>query len=125
MVARFGGDEFAVLQDDIADTGNVEALAVKIGGAIAAPFGIGGNQVQTTVSIGIAPYRSDVAGVDAIMMMADLALYRAKNDGRNQFRFHIAELDEQTRDRMIIAEELRHAVIRELNDTYGVGISAR
>ncbi|HEY5216288.1 MAG TPA: EAL domain-containing protein, partial [Pseudolabrys sp.] len=112
MVARFGGDEFAVLQDNIADTGNVEALAVKIGEAIAAPFGIGGNQVQTTASIGIVPYRSDVAGIDAIMMMADLALYRAKNDGRNQFRFHIAELDEQTRERMIIAEELRHAVKR-------------
>jgi diguanylate cyclase (GGDEF)-like protein/PAS domain S-box-containing protein len=112
MVARFGGDEFAVLQDNIADTGNVEALAVKIGEAIAAPFGIGGNQVLTTASIGIVPYRSDVAGIDAIMMMADLALYRAKNDGRNQFCFHIAELDEQTRERMIIAEELRHAVKR-------------
>ena len=112
MVARFGGDEFAVLQDDIADTGNVETLAAKIGEVLAAPFAIDGNQVQTTASIGIVPYRSDVAGVDAMMMKADLALYRAKNEGRNQFRFHVAELDEQTQERMIIGEELRHAIKR-------------
>ena len=62
MVARFGGDEFAVLQDDISDIASVEALAAKIGDALAAPFAIDGNQVQTTASIGIVPYRGDVDG---------------------------------------------------------------
>jgi diguanylate cyclase (GGDEF)-like protein len=112
MVARFGGDEFAVLQDDIGDTANVEALAAKIGEAISALYAIDGNQVHTTASIGIVPYGSDVAGADVMMMKADLALYRAKNDGRNQFRFHVAALDEQTRERMVIGEELRHAIKR-------------
>jgi len=112
MVARFGGDEFAVLQDDIADTGSVETLAAKIGEVIAAPYAIEGNQVSTSASIGIVPCCSDIATVDAMMMKADLALYRAKNEGRNQFRFHVAELDEQTRERMIIGEELRHAIAR-------------
>jgi diguanylate cyclase (GGDEF)-like protein/PAS domain S-box-containing protein len=110
MVARFGGDEFAVLQDDISDTVSVETLAAKIGKVIAAPFEIDGNQVQTSASIGIVPYRGDVEDVDAMMMKADLALYRAKNEGRNQFRFHVAELDERTRERISIGEELRHAV---------------
>ena len=110
MVARFGGDEFAVLQDDIADTINVETLAAKIGEAISALYAIDGNQVHTTASIGIVPYGSDIAGADVMMMKADLALYRAKNDSRNQFRFHVAKLDEQTRERMVIGEELRHAV---------------
>ena len=63
--------------------------------SLAAPFTIDGNQIHTTVSIGIVPYRSDIAGVDAMMMKADLALYRAKNEGRNRFRLHVAELDER------------------------------
>ena len=112
MVARFGGDEFAVLQDDIENIADIETLAAKIGEIIAAPFVIEGNQVQTTSSIGIVPYRGDVATVDVMMMKADLALYRAKNEGRNQFRFHVAELDKQTQERMIIGEELRHAIER-------------
>jgi len=112
MVARFGGDEFAVLQDDIASTTDVEALAAKIGDVLAMPYAIESNQVETTASIGVVPYRGDIADVDAIMMKADLALYRAKNEGRNQFRFHVAELDDQTRERMIIGEELRHAIAR-------------
>ena len=118
MVARFGGDEFAMLQDDIADIGNVETLAAKIGEVLAAAFAINGNQVSTSASIGIVPYRSDIAGVDAMMMKADLALYRAKNDGRNQFRFHVLELDKQTQERMIIGEELRHAIKRDEFELY-------
>jgi diguanylate cyclase (GGDEF)-like protein/PAS domain S-box-containing protein len=118
MVARFGGDEFAVLQDDIEDSANVETLAARIGEILAAPFTIEGNQVQTTASIGIVPYRSDVATVDVMMMKADLALYRAKNEGRNQFRFHVAELDKQTQERMIIGEELRHAIERDELELY-------
>jgi diguanylate cyclase (GGDEF)-like protein/PAS domain S-box-containing protein len=112
VVARFGGDEFAVLQDDIEDIINVETLAAKIGEVISAIYAIDGNQVHTTASIGIVPYGSDVIGVDAMMMKADLALYRAKNDGRNQFCFHVAELDEQTQEHMAIGEELRHAIKR-------------
>ncbi len=113
MVARFGGDEFAVLQVDIGeDSSAAEALARKIGGAIERPFAIGDNQITTSVSIGVVPYRGDIADTDAIMMKADLALYRAKNEGRNQFRFHVAKLDEETRERIMITEDLRHAVER-------------
>ena len=82
MVARFGGDEFAVLQDDVASDSDVEALAVKIGHAVAEPYTIDGNQIMTSASIGLVPYRSDIGGPDAMMMKADLALYRAKNEGR-------------------------------------------
>jgi diguanylate cyclase (GGDEF)-like protein/PAS domain S-box-containing protein len=119
MVARFGGDEFAVLQADIGgDSAAIEALADKVRNAIGRPYTLGDNQVTTSVSIGVVPYRSDIAGTDAIMMKADLALYRAKNEGRNQFRFHVAELDDETRERMMITEDLRHAVERNELELY-------
>ncbi len=112
LVARFGGDEFAVLQEDMVDDGSVELLATKIGEAIAAAYRIGGNQVHTTASIGVVPYRDDVEGPEAIMMKADLALYRAKDEGRNQFRFHVAELDRQVHERVMIGDDLRRAIER-------------
>jgi diguanylate cyclase (GGDEF)-like protein/PAS domain S-box-containing protein len=112
MVARFGGDEFAILQDDVSDAGQIEALASKISEAVARPYSIGGNRVFTSASIGVVPYRGDIDGVDSMMMKADLALYRAKNEGRNRYSFHVAELDDETRERILIGEDLRHAVTR-------------
>ena len=110
MVARFGGDEFAVLQEHTDDLAAIEILAAKIGKVLSSAYTIDGNVVSTTVSIGIVPYRSDIAGADDMMMKADLALYRAKNGGRNKFSLHVAELDEQTRKRILTGEQLRHAI---------------
>jgi diguanylate cyclase (GGDEF)-like protein/PAS domain S-box-containing protein len=118
LVARFGGDEFAVLQDDITDVGNMEVLATKIGDSLAAPYSIDGNQMHTTASIGVAPYCADVATPEGMMMKADLALYRAKAGGRNQFRFHVAELDRQVRERVRIGEDLRLAIERAEFELY-------
>jgi diguanylate cyclase (GGDEF)-like protein/PAS domain S-box-containing protein len=112
MVARFGGDEFAVLQDDVCDPGSIERLADKIGETVSQPYQLGSNQISTSASIGVVPYSRDIANTDAMMMKADLALYRAKNEGRNRFRFHVSALDDETRERMIISEDLRHAVER-------------
>src|SRR5665213_2013603 len=110
LVARFGGDEFAVLQDGMTDVASAEHLAIKIGEAIAAPCLIGGNQVHTTVSIGVVPYADDESNVQSMMMKADLALYRAKDAGRNQFRFHDAELDGRVHERVQIGNDLHQAI---------------
>lgn len=118
LVARFGGDEFAVLQDDIADVACVETLATKIGDCLAAPFFIAGNQVHASASIGVVPFCADMETPEVMMMKADLALYRAKDEGRNQFRFHVAELDRQARERVTIGEGLRLAIERDEFELY-------
>ena len=112
VVARFGGDEFAVLQSDATDLTAAGALAAKIGNILGEPYSIEGNDIHITASIGVSRYTSDVTGVDAMIIQADLALYRAKEDGRNCFRFHNADLDHKIQERVIIAEELRGAIDR-------------
>jgi diguanylate cyclase (GGDEF)-like protein len=112
VIARFGGDEFAILQSDVVEHAAAGALAAKIGQLIAQPFMIEGNEVHVSASIGIARYGADVARPDEMMIQADLALYRAKEDGRNCYRFHSDDLDRQVQERVIIAEELRGAVDR-------------
>ncbi len=112
VVARFGGDEFAILQSHAEDFAASGALAAKIGKILAAPYVIEGNEVHLSASIGISRYTPEVAGPDAMMIQADLALYRAKEDGRNCFRFHSADLDRRVQERVVIADELRGAIDR-------------
>lgn len=113
LVARFGGDEFAVLQEDIPSLASAEQRAIKIKNVLAVPYMLDGNQVRATASIGIVPYTKEIESADAMMMKADLALYRAKDEGRNQIRFHVSELDRAVRERVEISEDLRRAVGRD------------
>jgi diguanylate cyclase (GGDEF)-like protein len=112
VAARFGGDEFAILQSDVDDLAAAGDLAGKIGRLVAEPYFVDGSEVHISASIGISRYTPDVAGPEAVMIQADLALYRAKEDGRNCFRFHNSDLDREVQERVIIAEELRGALSR-------------
>jgi diguanylate cyclase len=112
VVARFGGDEFAILQSDTDDLAGAGTLASAIRQLIAEPYRIEGSDVHVTASIGISRYTPEVAGPDAMMIQADLALYRAKQDGRNCYRFHSADLDREVQERVVIADELRGAAER-------------
>ena len=112
LIARFGGDEFAVLQSDVEDLEAAGTLAGKIGNVIGEPYVIEGNEVHISASIGISRYAPEVTAPDAMMIQADLALYRAKEDGRNCYRFHSVDLDRQVEERVTIADELRGAIDR-------------
>jgi diguanylate cyclase (GGDEF)-like protein len=112
VVARFGGDEFAILQSDAADLTAAGALASKIGNLLAEPYSIAGNEVHISASIGISHYTPDAVGPDAMIIQSDLALYRAKEDGRGCFRFHSVDLDREVQERVVIADELRGAIDR-------------
>jgi diguanylate cyclase len=113
IVARLGGDEFAILQTNVRDLAAAGTLAAKVGELVRVPFVVNGNSIHVSCSIGISRYKPDVAGPEAMMIQADLALYRAKEDGRNCFRFHSADLDHEVKERVVLADELRGATGRD------------
>jgi diguanylate cyclase (GGDEF)-like protein/PAS domain S-box-containing protein len=112
LVARLGGDEFAILQSEMGEPANAGALAAKLLRMLAQPYLLDGNEVNISVSIGICPYAPGGSGPDAMLVQADLALYRAKEEGRNQYRFHSADLDQEVLDRVTLADDLKMAIDR-------------
>ncbi|HXJ00509.1 MAG TPA: EAL domain-containing protein [Micropepsaceae bacterium] len=110
LVARLGGDEFAVLQTEIAGASDAGELASRILHALSIPYTLNDNEVHITVSIGVCPYAADSASPDILLSQADLALYRAKDQGRNQYRFHSADLDKQVLTRIALSDELRAGI---------------
>jgi diguanylate cyclase (GGDEF)-like protein/PAS domain S-box-containing protein len=113
LVARLGGDEFAILQGEVREPANAGLMAAKIQAALARPYLINGNEINISVSIGISPYVPGNAGADAMLVQADLALYRSKDEGRNQYRFHSSDLDQEVLDRMTLAGEIKRAIDQE------------
>jgi len=119
LVARFGGDEFAILQKGVMGATDAGTLAEKIREEIALPIKIGNEQIAVTASIGVAQVSEDTGTPADLMVQADLALYRAKDDGRNRYCFHNSDLDRHVHTRVLMARELRLALDRdELELTY-------
>jgi diguanylate cyclase (GGDEF)-like protein/PAS domain S-box-containing protein len=110
LVARLGGDEFAVLQGAMGEPGNAGVLATKLLAALAAPYQIDENEVLISASIGICPYGPTCTSGEAMLAQSDLALYRSKGGGRNQYHFHTEDLDREVLDRVTLSEDLRRAI---------------
>ena len=110
VVSRLGGDEFAVILDDRGDADRPRALAQSILDQLRRPMVVDGHQIATGVSIGIAVGPNDGADADTLLKNADLALYRAKQDGRGVFRFFEPALDAAARKRRQLELDLREAL---------------
>ena len=113
VVARLGGDEFTVITDDLDDPIDVERIARRIISAFEAPFLLERREVYVSASLGIAIFPDNARSADALMREADAALYRAKDGGRNDFRFFTPELNERSRERTMMESQLRRALERE------------
>jgi len=109
-IARMGGDEFVVVQAPLADPIEATALAQRVINAMAEPFDLDGHQAGVGASVGIAVSPTDGATPEKLLRNADLALYRAKGDGRGTFRFFEAGMDEQMQTRRIMEQDLRKAL---------------
>jgi diguanylate cyclase (GGDEF)-like protein len=109
-IARFGGDEFAVIQVGPERIEDVAVLAQRISDVLSAPYEVDGHRVIVGVSIGIALVPSDGTHPDILLKNADIALYRAKSDGRGVFRFFAPEMDARLQERRILELDLHRAL---------------
>jgi diguanylate cyclase (GGDEF)-like protein len=112
VLARLGGDEYALLLRGIDRPGDAAAIAERIVKVMGQPFTIEGHQVVIGASVGIAIAPQDGSTADELMKNADLALYRAKNEGRSTFHFFEAGMDAAIQKRRSIEGGLRLALAR-------------
>src|SRR5438477_7521089 len=112
FIARIGGDEFCVLLQDIADAREAAAVAQKLLHELGKSYRIGEHQVNCGASIGIACVPQDGEDVATLLRLADLAMYRAKDLGRNGYQFFSAMLNEDAAAAAALVEELRQGIER-------------
>jgi diguanylate cyclase (GGDEF)-like protein len=110
LVGRLGGDEFAIVAEDLAAPEDAMRLARRVCTALAETYHVNGHEVTISASIGIAIGPLDREPADALLKNADLALYRAKEDGRNTFRFFEPAMDAALQRRRRLENDLRNAL---------------
>jgi diguanylate cyclase (GGDEF)-like protein len=113
VVARLGGDEFVVILEDCADTDQVELIATSLLSALSVPMELSGHECHTTASIGIAMYPQNGSDVLTLTKNADMAMYLAKEDGKDGFRFFSKEAKAQSIERLGLEIALRRALERD------------
>jgi diguanylate cyclase (GGDEF)-like protein len=113
VVARLGGDEFVVILEEAAAREEVSRIAGELLVALSEPLLLSGHECHTTASIGIAMYPADGSDVQTLTKSADMAMYLAKEDGKNGFRFFSSEIKAQSIERLTMESALRRALERE------------
>ena len=108
--ARLGGDEFALILPDLRSADDSTFIAEKVIACLAEPFFLDGHDVHLGASVGTTICPEDGVDVDGLLRNADLALYRAKAEGRGAHRFYSSEMTSQLEERTIVERDLRHAV---------------
>jgi diguanylate cyclase (GGDEF)-like protein len=109
-VARLGGDEFVVLLPELSDVKHAAVIAEKILLAIAKPFSLIGHEFRVTASIGISAYPLDGRDEQTLTKNADVAMYKAKAEGKNNFQFYSESLNTNSLERLTLESSLRHAL---------------
>ncbi len=111
-VARLGGDEFTVVVEDIIEDQDAASVAQKILDTLSQPFNLYGHEVFISVSVGVTLYPNDDENADNLLRNADSAMYRAKEFGRNNFQFYVADMNVKARERLMLESALRRALDR-------------
>jgi diguanylate cyclase (GGDEF)-like protein len=112
VVARFGGDEFVLLLENLSSPNDTVVLAEKVLACCAEPFVIEGRELHVSASVGVSVYPEHGGDAEALLKNADTAMYRAKEKGRNTYRFYAAEMNAQSTEQLMLEGALRHALER-------------
>ncbi|HET7763658.1 MAG TPA: EAL domain-containing protein [Burkholderiales bacterium] len=112
IVARLGGDEFVVLVQEISEAKQVASVARKVLSALVQPMTIQGQECRVTASIGICMYPAEAQDELALMKNADIAMYRAKEDGKNNYKFYTEEMNVHSFERLALETSLRRGLER-------------
>ncbi|TXG77111.1 MAG: EAL domain-containing protein [Rhodocyclaceae bacterium] len=110
QLARLGGDEFAILQSGVRQPEDVTRLAKRVIAKLSEPFELSGQSVVCGASVGAAIFGVDAVEKEDLLHKADLALYRAKSEGRGEFSFYDASMDAQLQERRTLTRDLRQAL---------------
>jgi diguanylate cyclase (GGDEF)-like protein len=113
VVARLGGDEFVVILEQTGENREVERVTGDLLSVLSQPLQLSGHECHTTASIGIAMYPADGTDVQTLTKNADMAMYLAKEDGKNGFRFFTKEIKTQSIERLTLETALRYALERD------------
>jgi diguanylate cyclase (GGDEF)-like protein len=109
-IARFDGDEFALLLTQIVETGDLVEIALAISQVFKPPFHLGGQEVHVTTSIGISLFPSNGEDSSTILRNAVAALYRAKKQGGNNYQFYAADMNAMALKRLALETSMRRAI---------------
>ncbi|AKF25963.1 diguanylate cyclase [Sulfurovum lithotrophicum] len=109
-IGRFGGDEFIMIFNDISDPIVVVNIVQKIMQSMHDPIMIGGHSIYVTLSIGISIYPEDAETADDLLKNADAAMYRAKEDGRNTYKFYTEDMTQKVFERIALESKLRQSI---------------
>jgi diguanylate cyclase (GGDEF)-like protein len=111
-IARMGGDEFVVLIENSGNLSDISARAQRLVEQLSAPYLLGSNDCHVTVSIGVSVFPADGSDAPALLKAADVAMYRAKDTGRDSYQFYSAAMNVHTVERLELESDLRHALER-------------
>jgi diguanylate cyclase (GGDEF)-like protein len=112
-IGRQGGDEFVILIEDVSDPRHTTNVAKKILETVSQPYILSGQTVHVTASIGISVYPDDGTDQQTLLKNADIAMYRAKEQGKNNLQYYSAQMNEHTLERLALETSLRGAVERK------------
>jgi diguanylate cyclase (GGDEF)-like protein len=113
VLARLGGDEFVVLIEEVTDAARVAHVARKLLAALLVPYRLDGHAVHVTASIGVALYPDDGHDEFSLMKHADIAMYRAKDAGKNTYQFYSVHINQHSHAQLALESDLRYALQRE------------